>query len=131
MTPKPINETYWPKSPIYTRVCSPEGNNGQYTCPEGLYCGSPIDYGISLEDDGVYSDPTIQYAIGQFDNFGQALLAVIQTITIEDWTILMYNISDGYTPIFTEIYFCSIVIIGHYYMLQLILGVIMQNLSKI
>ena len=25
-----------------------------YICPNGTYCGSPLEYGLSLEDDGVY-----------------------------------------------------------------------------
>ena len=29
LTERPINSTYWPKSPIYTRICSPEGE-GDY-----------------------------------------------------------------------------------------------------
>ena len=41
------------------------------------------------------------------------------------------QIGDGYLPFFVQLYFCIIVIIGHYYMLQFLLAVIMQNLSKI
>jgi hypothetical protein len=37
---KPINETYWPKSEIYTRSCSMSKKVG-YQCPENLYCGNP------------------------------------------------------------------------------------------
>ena len=53
-TEKPINSTYWPKSKIYTRVCSPLPGDGDYQCPEELFCGSPLQYGISLEDDGFF-----------------------------------------------------------------------------
>ena len=59
-TEKPTNSTYWPKSTIFKRVCSPNvESGGQYQCPKGLYCGSPLQYGISLEDDGVYDDELI------------------------------------------------------------------------
>ena len=54
-TAEPLNATYWEKSADFPRICSPWGD-GLYSCPTGLYCGSPLDYGISLEDDGVYSD---------------------------------------------------------------------------
>jgi hypothetical protein len=69
--------------------------------------------------------------VSSFDNFGQALLAVIQALTIEQWSALMYNESDGYSSLFTQIYFCLVVILGHYYMLQFLLAVIMTNLTKI
>lgn len=52
-----------------------------------------------------------------YDNFAQALLAVFYTLTAENWTSLMYNLSDGYNPFFVKFYFTMIVIIGHYYML--------------
>jgi hypothetical protein len=104
---------------------------GGYQCPEGLFCGSPLSYGISLEQDGVYNDKKIQYGINAFDNFGKAVIVLMQTINAEGWTDIMYNLADGYTPVFVYIYFCSIVIIGHYYILQLLLAVIMSNLSKI
>ena len=29
----------------------------------------------------------------------------------------MYTISDGYTPLFVNFYFCLIVVLGHYYMI--------------
>lgn len=43
----------------------------------------------------------------------------------------MNNVSDGYSSSFTKFYFIMIVIIGHYYMLQLLLAVINSNLIKI
>jgi hypothetical protein len=42
-TEKPLNSTYWPKSSTYTRICSKnKGLGGDYQCPQGLYCGSPL-----------------------------------------------------------------------------------------
>lgn len=43
----------------------------------------------------------------------------------------MNNLSDGYQSGFTKFYFILIVIIGHYYMLQLLFAVINSNLIKI
>lgn len=74
MTERPINATYWPKSPDHDRVCSKA--DGGFKCPDHLWCGSPLDVGISLNDDGVYDDVHIQYGISSFDNFGQAVLGV-------------------------------------------------------
>lgn len=55
LTEQPINETYWPKSDDYPRSCSQVPHIG-YQCPEGLYCGGPSQFNISLKDDGVYED---------------------------------------------------------------------------
>jgi len=57
-----------------------------------MYCGSPLEYGISLEEDGVFQDEAIQYGIGGFDDMGQAMIAVIQILTVEDWSTIMYNV---------------------------------------
>ncbi len=43
----------------------------------------------------------------------------------------MYNLSDGYSSVFTRLYFCCIVLFGHFYMLQFLLAVVMSNLTKI
>lgn len=43
----------------------------------------------------------------------------------------MYNHSDGYSPLFTSIYFSIIIVVGHFYIMQLLLAVIMSNLSKL
>jgi hypothetical protein len=40
-------------------------------------------------------------------------------------------LADGYSSSFTRFYFSAIVIIGHFYMLQLLLAVINSNLTKI
>ena len=45
-------------------------------------------------DDGVLIDPTVQYGIYAFSDFGQALLAVIQTITAENWVSIMNNVRE-------------------------------------
>ena len=91
ITEKPLNATYWPISPDHVRICSPTGRGG-YTCPSGLTCGSPIQYGISLKDDGVHNDPYVDFGIVSYDNFAQALLGVFYTLTGENWTSLMYNV---------------------------------------
>ncbi len=96
-TEKPVNSTYWPKSPIYTRICSKSNDfGGEYQCPKGLYCGSPLEYGIELEDDGIYKDSQVQYGIATFDNIGQAFIAVFQIFSAEDWSLLMNNVSSIY-----------------------------------
>lgn len=67
-------------------------NDGAYKCPKGLYCGSPLQYGISLQDDGFYEDSLTDYGINAFDNFGQALLSVMQILIGANWSTIMYNV---------------------------------------
>ena len=45
-------------------------------CPKNLRCGSPLEYGISLADDGIMNDEVVNFGMTSFDNFGQACLAV-------------------------------------------------------
>jgi hypothetical protein len=45
-------------------------------CPEGTFCGHPVDFSILLEDDGVYDRPSINYAIATFDNIFKALFTI-------------------------------------------------------
>jgi hypothetical protein len=92
LTEKPLNATYWPKSEIHSRVCS-YFNDGAYECPTGLYCGSPLQYGISLYDDGFYEDRLTDYGINAFDNFGQSILSVMQILIGVNWSTIMYNVS--------------------------------------
>jgi hypothetical protein len=45
-----------------------------------MYCGSPVEFNISLEDDGVFDDKQTQYSIGSFSNFGDAFLGKLKFI---------------------------------------------------
>lgn len=76
-TPEPLNGTkFWPKSENeYGRLCSRFSSGGN-KCEEGSVCGNPIEFDISLEEDGVYTNANIRYGLASFDNFFQALLAV-------------------------------------------------------
>ncbi len=79
----------------------------------------------------MFNDPVSFYGINTFDNVGSAVLSVFQTMTGEHWAPMMYTLSDNHEPILVKVYFCVIIIIGHFYTLNLLLAVIMQNLSKI
>ena len=69
LTEKPVNSTYWPKSELHTRICN-VGGDGAYKCPPGLYCGSPSQFGMDLNDDEVWSSAFGDYGLNNFDNFG-------------------------------------------------------------
>jgi hypothetical protein len=49
-------------------------------------------HGITLEEDGVNDSALISYGIVSFDNIGIGILTIFQVITLEGWTVLMYNV---------------------------------------
>ncbi|KPJ14613.1 Voltage-dependent calcium channel type D subunit alpha-1 [Papilio machaon] len=65
-----------------------------------------------------------------FDNFGLSMLTVFQCITLEGWTDVMYNIQDAMGNSWEWIYFISMVILGAFFVMNLILGVLSGEFSK-
>ncbi|CAE1323312.1 CACNA1D [Acanthosepion pharaonis] len=59
--------------------------------------------------------------ITNFDNFGLAMLTVFQCITMEGWTGVLYNINDAVGNSWPWIYFISLIIIGSFFVLNLVL----------
>ncbi|KAG5668929.1 hypothetical protein PVAND_016838 [Polypedilum vanderplanki] len=68
--------------------------------------------------------------ITNFDNFGLAMLTVFQCITLEGWTDVMYSIQDAMGSSWQWIYFVSMVILGAFFVMNLILGVLSGEFSK-
>ncbi|XP_023242929.1 voltage-dependent calcium channel type D subunit alpha-1-like [Centruroides sculpturatus] len=64
------------------------------------------------------------YGITNFDNFGLAMLTVFQCVTNEGWTNVLYNINDAVGNEWPWIYFISLIIIGSFFVLNLVLGVL-------
>ncbi|CAG7828197.1 unnamed protein product, partial [Allacma fusca] len=93
----------------------------------------PCGGGFSCEDPGYnctggWEGPN--HGITNFDNFGLAMLTVFQCITLEGWTQTMYNIEDAMGNSWQWIYFISMVIIGAFFVMNLILGVLSGEFSK-
>lgn len=68
--------------------------------------------------------------ITNFDNFGLSMLTVFQCITLEGWTDVLYNIQDSLGRTWQWIYFVSMVILGAFFVMNLILGVLSGEFSK-
>lgn len=62
--------------------------------------------------------------ITNFDNFGLSMLTVFQCITNEGWTNLMYWMTDVNGPVSPTLYFISLVILGSFFVMNLVLGVL-------
>lgn len=70
------------------------------------------------------------YGITNFDNFGLAMLTVFQCITNEGWTQVMYWMNDSVGNSWPWIYFISMVILGSFFVMNLVLGVLSGEFSK-
>ncbi|KAI4789149.1 hypothetical protein KUCAC02_035418 [Chaenocephalus aceratus] len=68
--------------------------------------------------------------ITQFDNILFAVLTVFQCITMEGWTTVLYNTDDALGPNFNWIYFIPLIIIGSFFVLNLVLGVLSGEFAK-
>uniref|UniRef100_A0A673K1G6 Voltage-dependent calcium channel type A subunit alpha-1 n=1 Tax=Sinocyclocheilus rhinocerous TaxID=307959 RepID=A0A673K1G6_9TELE len=68
--------------------------------------------------------------ITQFDNILFAVLTVFQCITMEGWTAVLYNTNDALGSTWNWIYFIPLIIIGSFFVLNLVLGVLSGEFAK-
>ncbi|XP_058483634.1 voltage-dependent R-type calcium channel subunit alpha-1E-like isoform X1 [Solea solea] len=68
--------------------------------------------------------------ITQFDNILFAVLTVFQCITMEGWTAVLYNTNDALGATWNWIYFIPLIIIGSFFVLNLVLGVLSGEFAK-
>ncbi|XP_077996994.1 muscle calcium channel subunit alpha-1-like [Glandiceps talaboti] len=87
-----------------------------YKCPPKYICRQP------------WEGPN--EGITNFDNFGLAMLTVFQCITMEGWTNVLYDINDAVGNEWPWIYFVSLIIVGSFFVLNLVLGVLSGEFSK-
>nr|XP_061830040.1 voltage-dependent P/Q-type calcium channel subunit alpha-1A-like isoform X7 [Nerophis lumbriciformis] len=85
-------------------------------CPEGTMCRQ------------YWLGPN--YGITQFDNILFAILTVFQCITMEGWTDLLYYSNDASGSTWNWMYFIPLIIIGSFFMLNLVLGVLSGEFAK-
>uniref|UniRef100_A0A3P9KUF1 Calcium voltage-gated channel subunit alpha1 E n=1 Tax=Oryzias latipes TaxID=8090 RepID=A0A3P9KUF1_ORYLA len=85
---------------------------GVRQCPSGYTCNRPW---IGPND-----------GITQFDNILFAVLTVFQCITMEGWTTVLYNTNDALGPTWNWLYFIPLIIIGSFFVLNLVLGVLSE-----
>lgn len=89
---------------------SGEEDSLPYLCPNGTYCAK--------WDLGPY------YGITTFDNIVFSMMTVFQCITMEGWTDILYFADDAGGHQINWAYFIMLVIIGSFFMLNLVLGVL-------
>ena len=142
--PDPLNHnSVWPKytgNGAFSGICTtyeqqiwPQWLVGKYqTCPENfennVICGSPAQFGLNMTLDGILSNADIQYGYGSFDNFSQSMIAVFQIITLDSWTVILYNLMNQASLTQIPALFCvSLVFLGAFFLLNLMLAVVMES----
>ncbi|KFM77335.1 Voltage-dependent calcium channel type A subunit alpha-1, partial [Stegodyphus mimosarum] len=70
------------------------------------------------------------FGITSFDNICFAMLTVFQCITMEGWTAILYWTNDALGSNFNWIYFVPLIILGSFFMLNLVLGVLSGEFAK-
>ena len=73
-----------------------------------------------------YENPA--FGAGNFDNFGDAIMYVFTSVTLEGWVDVMYALyaSYGMEPL-VSIYFLLLVVFGSFFVLNLAMAVIMEE----
>lgn len=84
---------------------------GAYSCNPNI---SVCKHGWEGPNDGITS----------FDNIGFAMLTVFQCITMEGWTPILYWTNDALGSWFNWLYFIPLIVLGSFFMLNLVLGVL-------
>ncbi|XP_074546394.1 voltage-dependent N-type calcium channel subunit alpha-1B isoform X4 [Halichoeres trimaculatus] len=86
------------------------------TCPNGTICRE------------YWTGPN--FGITNFDNILFAVLTVFQCITMEGWVDILYSTNDVAGNAWNWLYFIPLIIIGSFFMLNLVLGVLSGEFAK-
>ncbi|XP_015186705.1 PREDICTED: voltage-dependent calcium channel type A subunit alpha-1 isoform X20 [Polistes dominula] len=105
-TPDPCNTDIQSEAPFGAHVC----NSSTSTC---------LDHWVGPN-----------YGITSFDNIGFAMLTVFQCITMEGWTSILYWTNDALGSTYNWIYFIPLIVLGSFFMLNLVLGVLSGEFAK-
>ncbi|TKS77574.1 Dihydropyridine-sensitive L-type skeletal muscle calcium channel subunit alpha-1 [Collichthys lucidus] len=68
--------------------------------------------------------------ITHFDNIGFAMLTVFQCITMEGWTKVLYWVNDAIGNEWPWLYFVPLILLGSFFVLNLVLGVLSGEFTK-
>ncbi|XP_036860616.2 voltage-dependent L-type calcium channel subunit alpha-1S isoform X2 [Manis javanica] len=74
--------------------------------------------------------PGPNHGITRFDNFGFSMLTVYQCITMEGWTDVLYWVNDAIGNEWPWIYFVTLILLGSFFILNLVLGVLSGEFTK-
>nr|XP_026689963.1 voltage-dependent L-type calcium channel subunit alpha-1D isoform X2 [Ciona intestinalis] len=95
-------------------------------------CAGPNEWGRHCPDDTVCKEGWDGPANGiiNFDTFYFSFITVFQCITMEGWTEVLYYTNDAMGSHLPWMYFVSLIIVGSFFVMNLILGVLSGEFSK-
>ncbi|KAL3075123.1 hypothetical protein niasHS_013346 [Heterodera schachtii] len=70
------------------------------------------------------------YGITSFDNIAFAMITVFQCITMGGWTTIMYYTNDSSGSTYNWAYFIPLIVLGSFFMLNLVLGVLSERVEN-
>ncbi|KAL1138768.1 hypothetical protein AAG570_008830 [Ranatra chinensis] len=105
-------------------AATPCNTDNRSESPRGSYVCNP-NISMCLDD---WDGPN--YGITSFDNIGFAMLTVFQCITMEGWTAILYWMNDAIGSAFNWLYFVPLIVLGSFFMLNLVLGVLSGEFSN-
>ncbi|KXJ13131.1 Voltage-dependent P/Q-type calcium channel subunit alpha-1A [Exaiptasia diaphana] len=112
-----IDKTYSPP-----KICGGDLSTSGRPCPSNYTC---------KRNDIVWPGPN--KGITNFDNIFLSMLTVFQCITMEGWTDIMYHSYDARdynNRLLTSTIYISLIMIGSFFMLNLVLGVLSGEFAK-
>lgn len=113
-------------------TCSLSDGGGLGRCPDDRYCGLPGDYDLfDYRYEKEAHLPEFDWGITNFNNLAEAIGTILQVITLESWTKIMYNLYDLNSPILVSVYFSLIVLVGSFFLFNLLLATIWLNFDRI
>lgn len=131
----------WPINHEDTRVCNNKEETAtyaqpSYACPDGTFCGSNYDFtGNSRFSDLTHMQestwsPDFAFGYTMFDSLPAALVVIIQCITLEGWTDVMYMAMDSTGTIIPVIFFVILVMLFSVFLMNFFLAVLFDEQEK-
>ena len=81
--------------------------------------------------DNVLDETFMNYGVLTFDNIGKALLSVFQILTNDNWAATMYMLMNVDNPVLAPIFLSAIVILGSFFLINIILAVILDSFISV
>lgn len=131
--------------PVGENICTANDSSGMFNCSAGLYCVNffkiPVFFGLNesnitidsfnITEEGLETSPFFFYGSSKFDDFISSLINVFGIMTYQGWTDLYNVLIDGTSEFGTKVYFMSVVTIGGFFIMKLILAAQNEALIKV
>lgn len=97
-----------------------------------MYCGNHEDFpSVNFANEQIDIREYINFGITNFDHLGTSLLSVFEIINFDTWYPYMINFMDVDIPAVGVIFVITMVIVGQFFLMNLILAVIIFSFLKI